>query len=543
MHNICYSTFVEDDQREAVLACPGLKVFEFTNAMDEDGPKTLFVQTPGLDDPRAGALPGLQALLKAERGSVRKVQKGKKKQLKTETDPDQRRRLEIEILNLEMMQLAVKLCMNSIYGFLGAPGSFAYLPNVHCASAITESGRLSILASRDLCLGMTADKLRAHMAELDRSLDASTDKYCRMVTEILADNPDFSIRVIGGDTDSVFLRYCVRLRCDSCHGIHGERACRRCYKEKYHESMWAIGFVLAEIITQILFRGIESMVMEMEKFNSKQAIFEVKKKYIGFVHYGPTAEGKVGGKGNLTVRGDTIPFIKDLYQHKLCPLLLNPSEEYLDRDVCAEAMDIVHDAFEMLVDGKNIDVPTFAQRKKLSRPPDKYKRTKLKNKDGFRPLAQHVQVAQAMQARTGRPVEVGSYIRWVLTVDAAGHQRFEELDYYCSLPEEQRDPLNFNAYIQRMDIVKELVNSFLEPDVFKQLVRQYQNRFQKRNTPEASILSYFGGKQDKKTKRKRIMARSRCAGRKSTQQKRKKLQNAKVQRNKLCFVSAMKKSK
>lgn len=520
--NICYTTFLEDEEVAKAKQCPDLELVGFTDIRDKSK-EVYFVQSPTMDDPRTGLLPYLEYFLKKLRDSIRSNQKGLKRDREalrsggdpTAALPDQSKRkindLTIKINNLEQMQLAIKLIMNSIYGFLGAPGEFAVLPQVHCAAAITQSGRRCILSTRDMCLTIPPARILAHMDQGGLELK-ETD--VALMRQILAWNPDFQVGCVGGDTDSVFLLFKIRLRCDA-PGCGGERACRNCYDKLYHRAMWVVGEVLAAIATYILFAGKPSMILEMEKFNSIMVII-VKKKYIGLVHKGPTKKGSIGGKGTNVRRGDTIGLVKEVYRNRMCPLLFDPSPDMLDVDVKEKVMDVVHDAYETLRDG-GFAFKLFSQRKKLKRPADQYKQST--KKDGtLCALPQHVQVAKQILQRTGRPVEVGTYVRWVIT-KRNNERRFVDLTHYLSLAEQnQHDPIDVELYMSRLEIVGELLNSFLEPDVFRQMVKLYIKDYQsKQLSPKKpmNMIRLFKGRDDKRARRDRLMRMAGTLARKS----------------------------
>ena len=185
--NICYSTFLETEKDvEDARAC-GLELVGFTDVRDSSK-QVYFVQTPDLKDGKAGIIPQLEFRLKITRDNTRKKKKkleaklAEMEEAMLQTNGEKMvarvHQLKNEIDNLEQMQLAIKLIMNSIYGFFGAPGDFAILPQVHCASAITESGRRCILATREVCVNMTAPALVRHLDKGGLQIGADTERMC-----------------------------------------------------------------------------------------------------------------------------------------------------------------------------------------------------------------------------------------------------------------------------------------------------------------------------------------------------------------------------
>ena len=182
---------------------------------------------------------------------------------------------------------------------------------------------------------------------------------------------------------------------------------------------------------------------------------------------------------------------------------------------------MAHQAFEDMLEGK-FPGELYTQRKKLSRAPHKYKRTPLKDGGGFRPLPQWVQVAAQILERTGKPVEVGSYVRWLVTLNARGEQGFVDSEHWISAPEHERDPLDMELYMSRVEIVGELLQSFLGPDVFRFLTKHYIDAhksklaLKKKKKKQASILFFLpDARKDKAAVRARILRKARAQARKS----------------------------
>ena len=146
-NNLCYSTIVLNDKYNNI---PGVeyKTVEWT---DTDGVdcKATYVQN------KKGILPELLEELWKERKAV-------KKQMKTEKDP-----AIYDVLN--GVQLAIKVSMNSIYGFTGA--TYGKLSEKKIASSVTALGRESIQQAK-------------HYAELW-----------------------YDCEVIYGDTDSIYVEF------------------------------------------------------------------------------------------------------------------------------------------------------------------------------------------------------------------------------------------------------------------------------------------------------------------------------------------------
>ena len=190
----------------------------------------------------------------------------------------------------------------------------------------------------------------------------------------------------------------------------------------------------------------------------------------------------------------------------------------LDVNMKEKVMTVVHEAYEKLRDG-GFPFELFSQRKKLKRPADQYKQST--KKDGtLCALPQHVQVANQIFARTGRPVEVGTYVRWVITRQG-DTRKFVDLDHYLSQVQlQQHDPIDVELYMSRLEIVGELLNSFLEPDVFRQMVKLYQKEYLKQiqnptGQSRPKLLSFLKAGDTLHDQRKRLMRLARTNARKS----------------------------
>lgn len=150
-HNMCYSTLVmhPDDM------LPDYTYEEIEVASDD--PTEPYIFRFAREVP--GVLPGLLAQLADKRKAVRA-------HMRNEKDPA---RLSV----LEKRQLAIKVSMNSVYGFLAAQR----LPCKPIGACVTAMGRNMILATKQY---------------VEREFPGT--------------------RVLYGDTDSVFVEYCATIR-------------------------------------------------------------------------------------------------------------------------------------------------------------------------------------------------------------------------------------------------------------------------------------------------------------------------------------------
>jgi DNA polymerase elongation subunit (family B) len=119
-HNYCYSTIVESPEFDNI---PGIEYKDIAWEEDSGVKHSIrFVQN------RKGLLPKMLEKLWKERKAI-------KRQMKTTPDKN-----EYDVLN--GVQLAIKVTMNSIYGFTGA--NYGRLPKKEIAAAVTAEGRRMI---------------------------------------------------------------------------------------------------------------------------------------------------------------------------------------------------------------------------------------------------------------------------------------------------------------------------------------------------------------------------------------------------------------
>ena len=99
---------------------------------------------------KKGILPTMLEKLWMERKSIKKEMKKAKANMKEATDPEIIKQYENEYEVLDGFQLAMKVSMNSIYGFTGA--NFGRLPEKRIAAATTAEGRRMIRQCKDYLL-------------------------------------------------------------------------------------------------------------------------------------------------------------------------------------------------------------------------------------------------------------------------------------------------------------------------------------------------------------------------------------------------------
>lgn len=152
-------------------------------------------------------------------------------------------------------QLALKVSANSIYGFTGAPTS--QYPRLTIAATVTYNGRCGIEKTKDfVCTKYTAQYMYVEILGMDCVPQEVIDKYEPIFH---SRNPNvISARVIGGDTDSVFVWFPV---------MPTKEGLKIAIKVARHA---------ADICTELLFK--RPMELEYEK-TYFPSIFCVKKRY------------------------------------------------------------------------------------------------------------------------------------------------------------------------------------------------------------------------------------------------------------------------
>lgn len=245
-HNMCYSTMIyeglgrEDHRQVDSFADPATH-------------KTIsFVQD----------VPAVVPSLLEELAAFRKAAKREMAAAKTAGDEWK------EALH-DASQLAFKVSMNSVYGFLGATKGI--LPCVPIAAAVTGTGRQMLVQVQELVKDLVPGS-----------------------------------RVVYGDTDSVM---CV-------FSVPDEKR----YDMAHHHAL--AGRVAAQI-TQVFKYPIE---LEFEKTYYPFLLFS-KKRYCGGMYTSPTRMDKIDTKGIQMVRRGTIPFVKRMCLEVLNDIMVRKSPE------------------------------------------------------------------------------------------------------------------------------------------------------------------------------------------------------------------------
>jgi DNA polymerase delta subunit 1 len=228
-NNYCYSTIVEDPEYD------NLEGVEYHDICweEESGPITVrFVQN------KEGILPRILDRLWKERKKIKKQMKEKG------IDPNL-----WAVLN--GVQLAIKVSMNSIYGFTGA--KFGRLPNKRIAAAVTAEGRRMIAHSK-----------------------ACAEKW-------------YDCEVVYGDTDSIYCKFKTK------------------YTGQAHmDEVFRVAPECAARISETFRKPID---LEFEKVMYPFILFS-KKRYASLFWTNPKTPDNVDYKGIQVVRRDNCEYVK-----------------------------------------------------------------------------------------------------------------------------------------------------------------------------------------------------------------------------------------
>ena len=241
-NNFCYSTIVDD---EDYLNLEGVE-YKYINWIDNDGKEynVPFVQN------KEGLLPKMLNKLWKERKRVKKLMKTADSEMYKVYDGQ---------------QLAIKVSMNSIYGFTGA--TFGRLPDKRIASAVTAMGRKSIEISKEFA------------------------------------EANYDCEVIYGDTDSIYVKFNTNL--------NGKEHFDKCFE---------LAQECADKITEKLFK--KPMELEFEKMMYPYFLFTAKR-YATVIWTNKDKYDYIDYKGIQIKRRDSCSYVKEIGMSIFETLLLN----------------------------------------------------------------------------------------------------------------------------------------------------------------------------------------------------------------------------
>jgi DNA polymerase elongation subunit (family B) len=299
-YNLCHSTRVLNDEDVAAIPDRENPLVIYTTELT-GGRSTTFVQK----SVRMGVLPQILLNLWAMRKQI------KKWQAKASDEGD-------SFLEgvFETKQLAVKVAMNSIYGFCGADNG--KLPMKDIAETVTSNGRMLI----------------------ERSKNYAESWY--------------PCEVVYGDTDSIYVRFFLDELPEHLRDPKNEAD-----RNEMMRWVFARSQECADRITENYISPIE---LEFEKVMFPFILFK-KKRYCSLIYEKPTEIKKLDKKGIAPTRRDFAPFVKRVYERILKYILyerdVNSAFEYAER----EMTELLHGRYP---------VDDLVVSRSISRKPDSY---------------------------------------------------------------------------------------------------------------------------------------------------------------------------
>ena len=313
--NMCYSTCLPQDTPRQWIETALEKKEIFEVVVDSD--------TRYYFDLRfEGWLPDILAFYGNQRNDV-------KREMRTCED-------EVVLSMLNSKQLAIKLIMNSMYGFLGAKSDNGILPDARIAASITSRGRGATVFTADVAERTSVVKDKEGNFQIEYS-----DKGIGNVA-------------VYGDTDSVMISL-------------DENALT--VKELFEVGTLYEKFLTECIRTQRSPRPDHpfQLILEFEKCYEKLVLM-AKKRYFGLKRESPNETPKLDMKGVETVRRDTSALNKRVLQELMVIILEERDDAKLKLDV---EMFIKESVSSIYSDG--VPLKDILTSKGLSKKPSQYK--------------------------------------------------------------------------------------------------------------------------------------------------------------------------
>ncbi|MBP2029877.1 DNA polymerase I [Methanohalophilus levihalophilus] len=411
-HNLCYTTVLEDGEYNDgdVISSPTGARFVKPNIYK-------------------GIVPAVLENLLDQRSET-------KRQMKKATDDNEYR-------VLDATQLALKILLNSFYGYSGYARARLY--SLEMAGSVTAIGRENISRTEKIvCDKIGTVILRDGQAFLK-------DEVSITPTDRLVD-----LSVVYGDTDSVFVH------CMSSEG-------REFTEEEFsREDSELVGKKVAAIVTDSL---PDPMELEFEAL-ARRVLLVAKKRYAQWL-FEPAPQGwkdKIKVKGLETVRRDWC----ELTSHMLNQVL----EYVLKEGDIQKAVEHVRKTVDRV---RNVDVQHDAEimdelvlTKTFSKSPSSYKNRQP-----------HLTVVEKLERRTGIRPTIGERIPFVII---AGKGLFVERAEDPEYVKENNIPLDVDYYIQKQMLppVERILGVFGVDIATLDHDSKQKGLFDFTNTPEAS---------------------------------------------------------
>ncbi|KKG07624.1 DNA-directed DNA polymerase [Methanosarcina sp. 2.H.A.1B.4] len=365
-HNLCYTTVVTRDRPDGITITPP--------SGGEFVPPDVF----------RGIVPSILEDLLNQRGET-------KKRMKRASD-------ENEYRVLDATQLALKILLNSFYGYSGYARARLY--SLTLANAVTSFGRSNILNTRDL-INNTIGKI---------VLRGSAALLLEEAGELSSQDRIVELSVAYGDTDSVFVH------CSSGGDVS-------------LEDVSLVGNRLSEIVSASL---PDPMELEFESV-AKRALLIAKKRYALWLFEPKNSgwEDKIKVKGMETVRRDWCE-LTSITLNRVLELVLIEG----DVDQAVEHVRKVVNDVRNLDPGKDAElIEKLVLTRTLTRKTESYK-----NKQP------HLTVVENLRKRTGVMPSIGTRIPFVIIAGKGLFvERAEDPDYV----RERNVPIDVDYYIKK----------------------------------------------------------------------------------------------
>jgi DNA polymerase delta subunit 1 len=247
-NNYSYETIVKGEKYNNIDGVEYKDIIwtEDAGLQNERIEKVRFVQN------KKGILPIMLEKLWTERKSIKKEMKKVKAEIKEAKTEEEKSSLSMRYDVLDGFQLAMKVSMNSIYGFTGA--NLGRLPEKRIAAATTAEGRRMIQA-------------------------------CKEYVE-----SNYDCKVVYGDTDSIYVKFFTEFS-----------------GQEHMNEVFRLSEVAAEGCTKLFKKPVE---MEFEKVMWPFILFS-KKRYACVVWTNEHKHDYIDYKGIQVVRRDNCPYVKD----------------------------------------------------------------------------------------------------------------------------------------------------------------------------------------------------------------------------------------
>ncbi|HII07589.1 MAG TPA: DNA polymerase elongation subunit [Methanotrichaceae archaeon] len=345
-HNLCYSTVVTDERppSEEVVKSPSGGEFVDSSI------------SPGI-------VPGVLHDLLAQRTEI-------KRQMRTASDEER--------TLLDAQQYALKILLNSFYGYSGYARARLY--SLPLANAVTSFGRSNILNTKNMVEEISSIYVKEGEALLpDEMRETAGDSFPSTGAESFK---RFDLSVVYGDTDSVFIRL----------QPHGELGAKPTLEEAE-----LVGKKIAKTVTS---RLPPPMELVFEAF-ARRGLFLVKKRYALWVFekVGEEWRDKIKVRGMETVRRDWCELTSKTLNRCL--------ELVLQEGKVDEAVELAKSAIDRLQRLDLQEDPEILEDLILTR---RY----TKSASSYKNKQPHVQLSEKMRARGDRVPSVGDRVPFVI---------------------------------------------------------------------------------------------------------------------------------